>query len=117
MPPIVQLGSAWPWPVVSDFRDRWHESTQEHHEYGLGVLPPIYFPGGFFVSEAATHDRRGVPVYAAWVEIGGRYFVREIPRDKHAEALAELRAELAKQAAPVPDGHDHSRWCAYCSPD
>ena len=91
---IENLGEAWPFPRASD-GSRWWESTEAHREYGLNVLPPIYFPGGFFVSEPSDHDARGVPIYQAWVRMGGRVFTRAIPEDGHAAALAELREALA----------------------
>lgn len=93
--PIKPLGDAWPWPAASDDRESWHETNEERWWYALEVLPPIYFEGGFFMGEPAIHDRRGVPVHAAFVKMAGRYFVREIPTDKHAEALKELRESLA----------------------
>jgi hypothetical protein len=110
---IVQLGNAFPFPAANwRQRDRdvptWFESTQEHYWDGLEVLPPRYFRGGFFVGEASDGDERGVTVYAGWVMLGdertgpARYFVREFPEDKVAEALAELREALAaEKTAPV----------------
>lgn len=102
MSEIRNIGDGWPWPTVSEDRHAggaaWFESNREHYWYGLNVLPPIYFPGGFFVSEPCCHDERDVPSYAAWVQIGeegsARYFVREIPKDGWAKALAELREAL-----------------------
>ena len=103
---IVNLGAAWPWPRASYWRpeaerETWFESTEEHHDEQLNVLPPIYFRGGFFVSEPSCDDSRGVTVFAAWVRIESagrvRYFVREVPRDMIEHALAELSAALAEE--------------------
>ena len=87
---IKNIGAAWPWPEVSDARKRgdtsWFESTEDRHDYSLGVLPPIYFPGGFFMGEAADADERDVAIFSAWVCANGRYFVREIPRDNRVSS-------------------------------
>lgn len=97
---LVNLGAAWPWPAANA-PGAWYESIEEHYEHAFECLPPIFFPGGFFVSEPAFHDARGVPAYAAWVKINDRYFVRNVLRDGHAAALAQLRETLAGEASAV----------------
>ena len=55
------LKAAWdyrapqPWP--------WRDITEADADYCLEVLPPIYFPGGFAVSEPVMHDAQGRPIY------------------------------------------------------
>jgi len=55
------LKAAWdyqapkPWP--------WREIPEADADYCEGVLPPIYFSGGFAVSEPVTDDERGRPIY------------------------------------------------------
>lgn len=48
-----------------------------HAEYDemLGVVPPIYVPGGWFVGECVTGDERG-DVYAHYANRGSRYLAR-----------------------------------------
>ena len=91
-PGLIALGAAWPWPHVTTGYTLglpvWFETTQERYDSSLEVLPPIYFPGGFFVSEAATHHPDGTPVYAAFVQRGTRCFVREFPNTREAIAVA-----------------------------
>lgn len=103
---VVPLGTAWPFPAVTEDRwaggSAWFETTEQHLMDALCALPPVYFPGGFFMGEPAAHDERGVTIYSAWVRIGERCFVREFPQDRHAAALAELRAALASEPSPAP---------------
>jgi hypothetical protein len=86
----------WPFPLVTELRHRgsrdWVEIDEERRDHFMGALPPIPFVGGFFVSEPADHvviAGREVPVYAAVVHRGDRYFMREVP---HTEV--ELRCAL-----------------------
>lgn len=71
---------------------QWIEIDVERADYYLNVLPPIDFPGGFFVGEPATHDDRGVPVHTAVVQRGARYFERDcaIDRASSGRAVKEL---------------------------
>jgi hypothetical protein len=58
----------------------WQEVTAERFEEMLNVLPPIYFPGGFLVSEPCDHHARtGRPRYSAFRQEGGRYFASSRP--------------------------------------
>ena len=55
------LKAAWdykapkPWP--------WRAITEADADYCLEALPPIYFSGGFAVSEPVMHDDADRPVY------------------------------------------------------
>jgi hypothetical protein len=57
-------------------RDQWHEITEEDADYCLGVLPPIYFRGGFAVSEPVIHNAKNEPVYLCVVRARGQLFAR-----------------------------------------
>jgi len=110
-PAIVNLGDAFPFPAVTEGRraghSTWFETTQEQREHFRDVLPPIPFPGGFFVSEPAAYDGRGVPIYSAFVKLQGRYFVREFAADAHEAAFRELvnalKAEEDELPSPAPE--------------
>lgn len=119
---IYHVGAEWPFPLVTELRQRgeraWVEVTAETWWHFLEVLPPIYFPGGFWVSEDADHDNDGCPINAALVKIGdadepgSRYFIRELRRNKataaaEAEALRELVGVLPAKVAPVAPGLVH----------
>jgi hypothetical protein len=99
MSTIPNLGAAWPWPTIKGPRGHgspsWFETTREVYDNQLGAVPPIYFRGGFMASEPADHDARGVPIYAALVEIGDRCFVREVAEDAAAASAAALRATIS----------------------
>ena len=74
-------------------RGQWHEITQADAEYCCDVLPPILFPGGFAVSEAANHNAEGEAVYLCvrpW-PTRGLY-----PQTFHAR-LASIREIFAEQ--------------------
>ena len=103
---IHDTKGAWPFPAVTETRHRglrdWHEISEERMWEFLEILPPIYIPRGFMVSEPAAHTERGIPIYAAVVTVRGRHFMRELPYDKAeiAAALAELeQAIVASQPA------------------
>lgn len=58
----------------------WSEVTQEHFNEMLNVLPPIYGPGGFMVSEACDHcAKTGAPRFAAYRERGGKFWESSRP--------------------------------------
>lgn len=117
----------WPFPLVTELRHKgsrdWVEIDQERADYFLGVLPPIYFKGGFFVSEPAAHvtiDGREVPVYGAVAEMDGRHFMREFPYTLRecADAIRDLRVAVYEDIYDCPihgtstaDGPDS---CARC---
>jgi len=55
------LTAAWDYKAPKPWS--WHKITQADADYCLEVLPPIYFSGGFAVSEPVMHDERGRPIY------------------------------------------------------
>ena len=55
------LKAAWDYKAPKPWD--WRKITQEDADYCLEVLPPIYFRGGFAVSEPVIHDDKGRPVY------------------------------------------------------
>lgn len=97
-PALINLGDAWPWPRISDARRAgeatWFETTEERSMEALEAVPPRYFRGGFCMGEPAAHDERGVPIYAAFIKLAGRHFVREVAFDQIPAAVAELTATL-----------------------
>lgn len=98
MSKIIDSRDKWPFPAISEARKAgagdWVEISEEAATDLLNVLPPIYIPGGFMVSEAADHDARGVAIYCAVVNAHGRYLAAELPSDmrSHARTLAEAVA-------------------------
>ena len=88
----------WPFgPITAsrhEGRDSWHESDHEFAMYCLEVLPPLYFKGGFCVSEAASHTADGSPIYCAVVGIGKRWFAREMDIRLCAGQAALLRVKI-----------------------
>lgn len=72
----------------------WFETTERLWWHFLEVLPPIYFHGGFFVSEPADHTPAGIPIYSALVQRGSRYFIRELPANATDAAMDELNYAL-----------------------
>jgi hypothetical protein len=77
------------------------EITEEQMWTALEVLPPIYFRGGFAVSEPQCHDRTNTPVYACVVTKGKRYFLR-YGTVKEAEAFADELRSGAVPEVPLP---------------
>lgn len=57
-------------------RAEWHEITEADADYCLEVLPPIYFRGGFAVSEPVIHDQKGEPVYLCVRREHGKFLAR-----------------------------------------
>jgi hypothetical protein len=56
----------WPWDAVRENPGQWCAISEEHAEYCLNVLPPIYFDGGFAVGEAIDGEiGTGTPRYLA----------------------------------------------------
>lgn len=98
MTAIIDLGDAWPWPVIAESRRKgestWFRTSEANYWQALDAVPPKYFPGGFFMGEASAHDDRGVAVYAAFVEYANGYYCREVARDKIVAAMSELRLAL-----------------------
>lgn len=57
-------------------RDEWHRITQDDADYCLEVLPPIYFRGGFAVSEPVMHNDEGEAIYLCVREERGKFSAR-----------------------------------------
>lgn len=55
------LKAAWDYKAPKPWN--WRQITERDADYCLEVLPPIYFSGGFAVSEPVIHDKQGRPVY------------------------------------------------------
>jgi hypothetical protein len=55
------LKAAWDYKAPKPWD--WQSITEADADYCLEVLPPIYFRGGFAVSEPVIHDESGRPVY------------------------------------------------------
>lgn len=104
---IQDAHGAWPFPFLKAAWDEssedWIEVTKANAEYAGNVLPPKYFQGGFLMGEAYTDDSRGVTVYAAVAQVGGRYFMRYVAQDRAAEAVTALREAVARDAAARTD--------------
>ena len=105
MTTILNSLGKWPFPAVTDARkegrDEWVEIDEAHRDEFMNVPPPIYLRPplcGFMVSEAAAHAPDGEPIYAAvisvGISVGKRYFMRELPKSKLADAVRDLRAAL-----------------------
>lgn len=95
---IIDNRDSWPHPAIANARQggtAWVEISAEHADYSLNVLPPIYIPGGFMVSEPADHTPEGDPIYTAIIQIGSRYFARDVPWHHRKDARKMLLAELA----------------------
>lgn len=84
----------WPFPIMDENPGAWVEISEEHWDYSLGAVPPIYFEGGFAVSEASHSDERGRSMYAACVNIGSRYFMRHLAVADMPTRARELRDTL-----------------------
>jgi hypothetical protein len=81
------------WQRAEQNPGTWIPITEDEHDELLGVLPPIYFPGGFAVSEAIRHNGQGQPVYLCVRKAGGCHFAQELTI-REAIALARGTAEV-----------------------
>jgi hypothetical protein len=68
----------------------WAEIDSDAYWEALEVLPPIYFPGGFAVSEAMTANAKGEEVYLCVVTIGKSSTTRHFAGYR---TLAQMRKE------------------------
>lgn len=84
----------WPFPIMDANPDAFVEISEETYWYCLEVLPPLYFPGGFAVSEAQRHTAEGAPVYACIFPAGGRYFARYRTLPQAAADAPMVRAKV-----------------------
>jgi len=68
----------WPYPRINRLvQGEWLETSESTYWDQLECVPPACMKGGgFMVGEAATHNERGIPVHAAFVEYNGRYFCK-----------------------------------------
>lgn len=101
--PIRDIRGQWPFPDVGDARKAgnpcWFETDESTYWEMLECLPPIYAAGGFMMSEAASHDGKGIAIRAYFVQSGSRYFVREVSEAHHPAAYAELMGALRAESA------------------
>lgn len=74
--------------------DTWHQLTEDEADYCLGVLPPIYFDGGFAVSEEAHADAEGRPHFYAVVRVRAVFYGRHLHRGNMAREARALRDAL-----------------------
>lgn len=68
------LKAAWDYKAPKPWD--WRAITKDDADYCLEVLPPIYFAGGFAVSEPVIHDERGRAVYLCVKNERGKYFAK-----------------------------------------
>ena len=106
---IESTKGLWPWKAVDEHRGAWCEISNEHFDYCLNVLPPIYFPGGFATSEAVRFDcAEDDELYLSVVTWRGRRFACLLSPRQMKTAGTTLHAYLdasnedAKRAAGVP---------------
>jgi hypothetical protein len=56
----------------------WHEISEDHYEYMLGVVPPIFFNDtkqrGWLCSEPECHSGQGHPQYAGFTEFEDKFY-------------------------------------------
>jgi len=83
-----------PWEAAKANRGAWVEVSEERWSYCLEVLPPIYYPGGFAVSEASWHDGRGRAVYLCLSTVNGKHYAQEMTIADAVRETAALRQEL-----------------------
>ena len=63
------------------------------------VLPPIYFEGGFAVSEAQDHDRNGVARYGCLAKFGKKCYMKYMSIAEAPSEVKALRDQLTMKAA------------------
>ena len=97
-------------PIGPEIVDGWQEIDEKTYWYFLEVLPPIYFPGGFAVSEPITHNEEGFAVYQCCAAIGGKYYGREATRKAAAASLPALRATLEANRKSDSDDNAYATW-------
>lgn len=95
----------WPPEAFKLNPGQWCRCSQEHADYFLGVLPPIYFPGGFACSEPWTHLDNGTPTYLCVITRGRK------PYAKHA-TISEAKLAAYGLAHQSPDTPAREDWRA-----
>jgi hypothetical protein len=94
MPFVTGTTEQQPWEAAKEHRGAWVEVSEERWEYCLNVLPPIYFRGGFAVSEASWHTAGNVPVYLCLVTVKGTRYAQELTIAEAVKEAAAIRLEL-----------------------
>lgn len=89
------------WKAAGNDSTAWHPMTADEAEYCLNVLPPIYFSGGFAVSEPLRHDAKGRPVYLCVVRVGPVPYCRELALSDAADCALKLRNPSADMPGVV----------------
>lgn len=90
--------------ITADYktgRRVWREVTSNDYDYSLGVMPPVYVPGGFGVGEAANHEADGATVRTYYVEHGSRYFARDTTKARFCEDRRLLFVALTAETEPA----------------
>jgi len=88
--------TVWPFKRADEAPTLWHEMTEKDWWYCLEVLPPIYFAGGFAVSEAYGNDEQGRATYWCCVQVGSRYFGKHMAVAEMPAAARELRDRMGQ---------------------
>lgn len=88
---------------------RWHAISDEHADYLLGVLPPIYLHGelnAFAVNEPVDYDPvEGADTYTCVLRYGGQSYARECTLRQAQAACASIHAHgFAALCAPAGEG-------------
>ena len=83
---IIDAREGWPWPAITEHRGSWCEITEEHYHDAIEALPPV-------------RSQAGVPIHAALICIGTRYFANEIPINTGRAQREALCATLAEAAS------------------
>lgn len=62
------------WNAMDACPKEWQPTTREMAMEMLGALPPTAMKGeAFLVGEPKTHNKEGLPVYACFRNVGGKY--------------------------------------------
>ena len=62
------------WDAMDAHPENWQPTTREMAMEMLGALPPAAMKGdAFLVGEPKTHNAEGLPVYACFRNVGGKY--------------------------------------------
>ena len=77
------------WEAAKAHPRTWCRITEAEADEALNVLPPIYFDGGFAVSEPIRHTAADEPVFLGVVQRSGIYYCAE-------GTVAELSREARK---------------------
>lgn len=94
------------WNRAAADETAWHPMSEEEAEYCLNVLPPIYFSGGFAVSEPIRDSysfdlHPGGQVFLAVVRWNGRPYCRELTRAAMEPEALKLKSDGGNVAGAV----------------